>query len=46
MDNQFVCRKQINIDKAVNEIPVKFTVLADKHPDQQFIRTYYTLYYQ
>ncbi len=45
MDDAYICRKQVNLDLQVQEIPLKFSVRADKKPDQQFIRTYYTLHY-
>ncbi len=46
MDDQFVCCKQINLNRQVEEIPLKFSVIADKTQEQIYIRTYYTLYYQ
>ena len=46
IDNGYVCRKQINIDKKVTLTPFSFSMITVKNPDQMYIRTYYTLYYQ
>ena len=46
IDNDYVCRKQINIEKEVIETPLSFSMITVKDPDQMYIRTYYTLYYQ
>ena len=46
IDDQFVCRKQINLNRQVEEIHLKFSVIADTTQEQIYIRTYYTLYYQ
>ena len=46
IDKDYVCRQQINIEKMVKETPLSFSMNTVKNPDQMYIRTYYTLYYQ
>ncbi len=46
IDDRFVCRRQINLDKPVINLPVTFSVEAPTTTTPQYIRTYYTLYYQ
>ena len=46
IDNDYVCRKQINIEKKVNQIPLSFSLITLKNPDHMYVRTYCTLYYQ
>ena len=46
IDDRYVCRRQINLDKAVTSQPVSFTVTIPRTTESQYIRTYYTLYYR
>ena len=46
IDDRYVCRRQINLQKAVGMRPVVFSVTTPKTAAPQYIRTYYTLYYQ
>ena len=46
IDEKYVCRKQINMEKTVDEIPLSFSIEAVKNTHHMYIRTYYTLYYQ
>ncbi len=46
MDAGYVCRRQVNLDKTVTELPVTFSVSADRISAPQYIRTYYILHYQ
>ncbi len=46
IDGQFVCRRQINLDRDVEEIPLIFSLTLDSTTQPEYIRTYYTLYYE
>ena len=46
MDDRYVCRRQINLDKAVTLEPVSFSVTVPITAETRYIRTYYTLYYR
>ena len=46
MDAEYVCRRQVNLDKTVTDLPVTFSVSADHASAPQYIRTYYILHYQ
>ena len=46
MDSGYVCRRQVNLDKTVTDLPVTFSVSADHASAPQYIRTYYILHYQ
>ena len=46
MDTQFVCQRQISLEKPVTEVPVTFSVITGRSGKTQYVRTYYTLYYQ
>jgi hypothetical protein len=45
IDDQYVCRKQINQLKKVVKTPVPFSIVAEDIANYKYIRTYYTLYY-
>ena len=46
IDDQYVCRRQINLAKPVTAQPVRFSVTTPTAAGPQYIRTYYTLYYR
>ena len=46
IDDRYVCRRQIDLKKSVDKHPVTFSVTNSKTAAPQYIRTYYTLYYQ
>ena len=46
MDSGYVCRRQVTLEIMVTELPVSFSVATDHTAEPQYIRTYYTLYYQ
>ena len=45
IDDRYVCRRQVNLDKPVTAQPVSFSVTTPSATEPQYIRTYYTLYY-